>query len=153
MAFATRLKMIEIVPYQSAPYKQSLILRDEVLRKPLGLSLESIDTQADKDHVHFVAGDNKGVVGVVVLVPNYQPGIGKLRQMATSEQVRGQGFGIKLVKALEDYAAQNGMVEIVLHARHYAVGFYKKLGYKICSDVFQEVGIDHYEMRKNISTT
>jgi predicted GNAT family N-acyltransferase len=144
--------MIEIAPYQSSLYKQSLVLRDEVLRKPLGLSLESIDTKEDANHIHFVAKEGEEVVGVVVLVPNYKPHVGKLRQMATIEKVRGKGYGIELVKALEDYAAENGMVEIVLHARHYAVGFYEKIGYEICSEVFQEVGIDHYKMRKDIIT-
>ena len=71
--------------------------------------------------------------------------------MATAEKVRGKGYGIQLVKALEEYAAKNGMTSILLHSRHYAAGFYEKLGYKIRSDVFQEVGMDHFAMEKEIT--
>ena len=71
--------------------------------------------------------------------------------MATAEKVRGKGYGIQLVKALEEYAAKNGMTSILLHSRHYAAGFYEKLGYKITSDVFQEVGMDHFAMEKEIT--
>jgi len=70
--------------------------------------------------------------------------------MATLEQVRGKGFGVLLVAQLEKHAKRMGMNEIVLNARHHAVGFYEKVGYKVTSDVFQEVGMDHFQMRKKI---
>jgi len=35
-------------------------------------------------------------------------------------------------------------------SRHYAARFYEKLGYTICSDVFQEVGMDHFAMEKDL---
>jgi predicted GNAT family N-acyltransferase len=42
------------------------------------------------------------------------------------------------------------MTSVFLHSRHYAAGFYEKLGYSICSEVFQEVGMDHFAMEKGI---
>ena len=52
---------------------------------------------------------------------------GKLRQMATILEVRGEGYGRMLVHELEKYAMSNEMKTIVLHARHYAIGFYQKI--------------------------
>jgi predicted GNAT family N-acyltransferase len=142
--------VIEIAPYSSDFYQKSLQLRDQELRKPLGLDLTSVDTSDDIDHVHFVAVEDEEVVGIVVLVPNYHPKVGKLRQMATAEKVRGQRIGVALVQKLEEYAHENRMNKIELHARDYAKGFYSKLGYKITSDVFYEVEIPHYKMEKNL---
>lgn len=141
---------IKQVEFDSDLYRSSLTLRNEVLRIPLGLDISSVDVAEDSIHIHFVAIEKDKLVGVVVLVPHYQQHTGKLRQMATVKEARGKGYGIELVNALEEYAAENGMAEIVLHARHYAVGFYDKLGYEVYSKVFQEVDIDHYKMRKDI---
>lgn len=142
---------VQIAEFNSTYHKAAKEIRAEVLRKPLGLSADDPAFDDKETDVHFVALDGDEVVGVVVLVPQYKPNTGKLRQMATTEEVRGKGFGIQLVKALEEYAVDNGITSIVLNSRHYAVGFYEKLGYKITSDVFQEVGMDHYVMEKEVS--
>lgn len=141
---------VEIAPYQSENYNKSLEIRNEILRKPLGMAITQGDIYDEDKHVHFVAFQDNEVVGCVVLIPQYQPAIGKLRQMATLEKVRGQGHGKLLVEVLEQYAKSNGMSEIVLHSRYHAVKFYEKMGYVVCSEVFQEVGIDHYKMSKKL---
>ncbi|MFY0644113.1 MAG: GNAT family N-acetyltransferase [Bacteroidia bacterium] len=141
---------IEIVPFNSVLYKHSLMIRDHVLRKPLGMEITKGDVFDEDQHIHFVAIHEERVVGCVVLIPNYKEGVGKLRQMATLEEVRDMGFGKMLVWQLEKHAKRKGMNQIVLHARHYAAEFYKKLHYIADPEVFQEVGIDHYKMTKSI---
>lgn len=141
---------VQIAEFNSDYHKAARELRAEVLRKPLGLPANDPAFNDKETDVHFVALKEDEVVGIVVLVPNYKPNIGKLRQMATAEEVRGEGYGIALVQELEKHSSDLGLKKIVLHARHYAVGFYEKLGYKTTSDVFQEVGMDHYVMEKGI---
>jgi predicted GNAT family N-acyltransferase len=141
---------IEICKLYSDKHLQARELRAEVLRKPLGLAADDPAFSDNESDVHFVALDGTEVVGIVVLVPDYKPGVGKLRQMATNKKVRGKGYGIALVQELENHSSELGLKKIVLHSRHYAVGFYEKLGYKITSDVFQEVGMDHFVMEKGI---
>jgi predicted GNAT family N-acyltransferase len=51
------------------------------------------------------------------------------------------------VKEAEKYAWRQ-YNKIVLHARKAAVGFYRKLGYKIASGEFIEVTIPHFMMEK-----
>jgi predicted GNAT family N-acyltransferase len=65
----------------------------------------------------------------------------------------GRGYCIQLVKALGEYAVEHQMTSVFLHSRYYAAGFYKKLGYSVCSEVFQEVGMDHFAMEKGIGTS
>ena len=141
---------VQIAPFNSDYHKAARELRAEVLRKPLGLPANDPAFNDRESDVHFVALREGEVLGIVVLVPDYKPGIGKLRQMATAKEVRGKGFGIALVNALEEYAVNKGLIGITLHARQYAVGFYEKLGYQITSDVFQEVGMAHVVMEKEI---
>lgn len=143
---------IEICKLYSDKHLQARELRAEVLRKPLGLAADDPAFSDKESDVHFVALDRTEVVGIVVLVPEYKKGVGKLRQMATDEKVRGKGYGIALVRALEEHSVQLGLEKIVLHSRHYAVGFYEKLGYKVTSEVFQEVGMDHFVMEKEINS-
>ncbi len=139
---------VEIVPYNSILYKHSLLIRNHILRKPLGMEITKGDIFDEDKHLHFVAIDEEQAVGCVVLIPNYEEGVGKLRQMATLEHVRGKGFGKILVWQLEKQAKRMGMTKIILNARHYAVEFYEKLGYSKCSELFTEVGIDHYQLEK-----
>lgn len=139
---------VEIVPYNSILYKHSLLIRNHILRKPLGMEITKGDIFDEDKHLHFVAIDEEQAVGCVVLIPNYEEGVGKLRQMATLEHVRGKGFGKILVWQLEKQAKRMGMTKIILNARHYAVEFYEKLGYTKCSELFTEVGIDHYQLEK-----
>ncbi|MGB0850688.1 MAG: GNAT family N-acetyltransferase [Bacteroidia bacterium] len=144
---------VVIAKFNSDEHAQAKELRSEVLRKPLGLPADDPAFNDVDTDVQFVALDNGCVVGVVVLVPDYKPNTGKLRQMATAEKVRGKGFGVSLVKSLEEYARNEGIHRITLHSRHYAVRFYEKLGYDVVSDVFQEVGMDHYVMEKDLQST
>ena len=141
---------VEIAQFNSAYHKEARLLRAEVLRKPLGLAADDPAFSDRESDIHLIALDGSNVVGIVVLVPDYKPGVGKLRQMATAEHVRGKGHGIALVQELEKNAVHLGIEKIVLHSRHYAVGFYEKLGYLIVSDVFQEVGMDHFAMEKKL---
>lgn len=140
---------IQTVNIEHPLYPSSLKLRDEVLRKPLGLDIKNDDLSDEINQIHFVASLEDKVLGVVVL--KKANNTGKLRQMAVNETLRGQQMGRKLVNALEAYAKDHSLKEVKLNARHYAVGFYEKLGYsKTTKPLFQEVGIDHYEMAKSL---
>ena len=37
-----------------------------------------------------------------------------------------------------------------LEAQTYAVGFYERFGFRVCSDVFDEDGIPHVRMRADL---
>jgi N-acetylglutamate synthase-like GNAT family acetyltransferase len=142
-------KEMEIIQIEttSSWYQKELELRDEVLRKPIGLSIKDDDLSDEPNQVHFVAINGNFLIGVVIL--KIENTIGKLRQMAVSEEAQGQKLGTQLVEALEAYAREKGLTQIKMHARHYAVGFYEKLGYsKTSKPPFEEVGMEHFEMGK-----
>ena len=70
--------------------------------------------------------------------------------MAVHQSMQRNGVGAALMNFAEHMAKDHGFKFMMMHARASAVGFYEKLGYKIDSDLFEEVTIPHYEMKKTL---
>lgn len=133
-----------------AAYKDVFELREEILRKPIGLSLHNEDLSNEvNDHI-LTATAAEGVVGCLILTPRGNNTV-QLRQMAVAANQQGNNVGRQLVNYAEQFAKDNGYSHIILHARIAAQGFYDKLGYTTRGDVFTEVGIPHIEMQKQLA--
>ncbi len=60
----------------------------------------------------------------------------------------GEGLGRRVVEAgIEAAWTRMGANEILLHSQEYCIGFYEKMGFRVCSGLFDEAGIPHAEMR------
>ncbi len=140
---------ILIVPFGSDKQKESVVLRDEILRKPLNMEFTEAYLAAEFDHIHVVAVMDNAVVGVIVLQPLNDRVI-KMRQVAVKENLQGIGIGRKLVEECERISVARDFQKITMHARDVALPFYKKLNYKVIGDSFIEVGIVHYVMEKDV---
>lgn len=66
------------------------------------------------------------------------------------DSARGEGWGRRLMEALEAEARERGFDSLLLHGQTTAEGFYRGLGYETKSDEFDEAGIPHVEMRKSL---
>lgn len=123
-------------------------LREEILRKPLGLSLHNEDLSNEvNDHI-LVAEEDDTIVACLVLTPHNAQMV-QLRQMAVAEHMQGKNIGRQLVAYAEQFAWNKGYTHIMLHARMVAKGFYEKLGYRQQGGIFTEVNIPHVEMVKD----
>lgn len=60
---------------------------------------------------------------------------------------REKGNGMRLLIACIEECKKFCANEIRLHAQQYAIGFYERAGFSVCSEVFHEDGIPHVEMR------
>ena len=140
---------IQIVEYNSELQKKSIELRYKVLRKPLGMIYTEDQLAAEHDEIHIVAVLSDAVVGVVVL-KELDADTLKMRQVAVDVNYQKSGIGKEMVLFSEQFAQENGFKVIVLHARDVAKDFYLKLNYEVVSDEFIEVGIPHYEMKKEL---
>ena len=140
---------IREIKYQTEDYNQELKLRDQVLRKPLGLSLYDENLKAEKDDFHIGAYTNDHLIGVLILTKQNEKEI-KMRQVAVSEQWRSIKVGTALVRYAEHYAKNEDYEIVLLHARKTAREFYLKLGYESVGEEFLEINIPHYCMRKSL---
>ena len=136
-----------LVQHGTKEYEETVVLRDEVLRKPLGLSYDPAELAGEKDSFHLALRKGAELVACLVLKPLDERCI-KMRQLAVGKSSQGKGFGRELVNYAHSFARERGYAEIVLHARETARGFYWKLGYQAEGNSFAEVGLPHLFMRR-----
>lgn len=138
---------LHLIPHGSPEYEETVALRDEILRRPLGLHFTPETLGAESRDFHLACYDNGSLVGCLILSPTDGTAI-KMRQVAVADQVQGQGVGRAMVERSEEIARSHGFGEMVLHARETAVPFYERLGYERIGERFEEVSIPHWKMRK-----
>lgn len=140
---------LKIIDHGSTEYSQMVRLRDDILRKPLGLSFSQTELEREKEEILIGAFEEDKLLGCCMLVKE-EPGVVRLRQMAVSNNLQGKGIGRALMNFAENIARDRGFKKLTMHARKTAIGFYERLGYEVCGDEFQEVTIPHYVMEKKL---
>jgi predicted GNAT family N-acyltransferase len=111
----------------------------EEQKVPADIELDSFDSLS----VHAVGFDVNGeAVGTGRLLPD-----GHIGRMAVAEPARGRGVGSALLKALMDEARRHGHTHAVLSAQTHATAFYRKHGYSVHGDEYDDAGIPHIDMR------
>lgn len=138
-----------LVEFATPHYDSMIKLRDEVLRKPLKLEFTIEQISEEYDQLHLGAYHNDTLVGVLVL-KELNPDTVKMRQVAVDPNIQKMGIGKMLVKEAEIVAKAYGFKSIVLSARDTAIPFYEKLDYKTRGSYYEEVGIRHKEMFKEL---
>ena len=136
------------IKFDSEEYHISLDLREEILRKPLGLKLER--DQLKEENANFLtAWNGNKCIGTMVMLKQDDE-TARMKAVAVSSEFQGKGIGKKMVIEFENEARKLGYKKIFLHARKVVVDFYEKLGYISYGEEFYEVTIPHRKMRKNL---
>ena len=65
-------------------------------------------------------------------------------------RARGTGVGTALMEQLHGLARARGLAAVWCNAQVSAVPFYVGLGYRIVSERFEEAGIDHVRMEREL---
>lgn len=138
------------IEYGTPEYDQSIRLRDQLLRKPLGLEFKAEDLAEEWEQFHIVGYDEyQQMKSVLVFKPLDNEKL-KMRQVAVLETEQGKGIGKKMVQFSEAWAKFRGYKHIELNAREIAFDFYLSIGYKKTGTAFEEVGIAHWKMVKKL---
>jgi N-acetylglutamate synthase-like GNAT family acetyltransferase len=124
-------------------------LRSQVLRYPLGLEYTAEQLAAESGEYHFGCKVNNRFVGCLVLRP-LKADIIQMRQVAVASDFQRMGIGCKMVLECENFARKSQIFTVILHSRESAVPFYEKLGYIKYGERFEEVGIPHWMMKKEL---
>src|SRR5829696_5859998 len=120
---------LKIIDHGTAEYQQMIRLRDEILRKPLGLNFSNDELEEEKSNLHIAAYEDDQMLGCCMLVEE-DPQTVRLRQMAVMNDLQGKGIGRALMQFAENLARDRG--------------------YKRISKEFEEITIPHYVMEKEL---
>jgi predicted GNAT family N-acyltransferase len=140
---------LKIIDHGTKEYQQMVKLREDILRKPLGLTFSPEELEMEKNNLLIGAFEDGDILGCCMLVEE-QPGMVKLRQMAVLNVLQGKGIGRALMQFAENLARDHGYKVLTMHARKNAIGFYEKMGYIVSGEEFLEVSIPHFEMEKKL---
>ena len=142
--------VVEIV-HGSSEYERECLLRDELLRAPLGLSLydEGLAAEAAYHHFGIFSSISSDCVACLVAVP-FDGGLFQLKQMVVSEDWQKKGVGSRLLSEAEARLVSYGARRFYLHARESGIEFYRKHGFEPVGESFEEVTIPHVRMEKHI---
>jgi ribosomal protein S18 acetylase RimI-like enzyme len=140
---------LKIIDHGSEEYQKMVKLRDDILRKPLGLGFTKDELEEEKDNMLIAAFEEDEILGCCMLVED-KPGTLRLRQMAVLNDLQGKGIGRALMNFAENLARDRGYKIMSMHARKNAIGFYEKMGYKVSGNEFIEVTLPHYVMEKKL---
>jgi len=78
----------------------------------------------------------------------YVEDFAKIERVAILEAYQGQGLGHVLMNFIVENIEQNHQVKKAkLGAQTYAIPFYEKLGFVVCSDEYLDAGIPHKDMQ------
>lgn len=140
---------LKIIDHGTAEYRQMVKLRDDLLRKPLGLGFTPDELEKEKDNMLIAAYEDERMLGCCMLVEENRDMV-RLRQMAVLNDLQGKGIGRALMNFAENLARDRGYKFISMHARKNVVGFYERMDYKVTGDEFIEITIPHYKMQKKL---
>jgi predicted GNAT family N-acyltransferase len=97
---------------------------------------------------HFIATDQSGsAIGTSRLVPT-----GQIGRMAVLSHHRRQGIGAQLLSAAISLARELNFDQVFLHAQTHAIEFYQQAGFATTGKEFDEAGIAHILMQKNLKS-
>jgi predicted GNAT family N-acyltransferase len=142
MAEAMRIELGDWAALREAASRIRFDVFVEEQKVPAEIELDDWDAKS----LHALAYDAAGtVVGTGRLLPD-----GHIGRMAVLANARGTGVGTALLTALMQAARERGDRDVVLSAQTHAVAFYARLGFAVEGTIYQEAGIDHVDMRREL---
>ena len=128
----------------------ALALRVEVFCGEQGVTFEGDRDGLDDEALHLVAiGDGGRVIGTCRML--IEPGgTARFGRLCVRASARGTGVGAALLSAAEREARAAGARRIGMHAQTGALSLYRRAGYRPYGERFDEEGIEHVGMEKDL---
>ena len=128
----------------------ALALREEVFCGEQGVTFDADRDGLDREALHLVAADGTGeVVGTCRLLID-PGGTAKFARLCVRASARGTGVGAALLEAAEREARAGRARRIGMHAQTSALGLYRRAGFRPYGEPFDEEGIEHVGMEKDL---
>jgi len=137
-------------PVDNEEWEKYLLFRWEILRKPLGMSKDSLTDSIEDESYHLMGIDKEGHVIASGRVHFNSKIEAQIRYMAVDDKLKRKGIGSEIVSKLEQYALSKGAEKMTLNARENAIRFYLSLGYEELGPYQSDTGIPHKVMEKSL---
>lgn len=106
---------------------------------------DDLDGQA----IHLLAWQDGEAVGTARIF--LDGSTGKIGRVCVMPAARGTGLGRQLIKAAVDVLrSRHGVLQARLGAQVQAMGFYEKLGFAPVGEVYDDAGIPHRDMVRDL---
>ncbi|MFC4771178.1 GNAT family N-acetyltransferase [Enterococcus hermanniensis] len=144
------MKILITKDTMSEIYLDAVRIRQKVFVQEQGVpsTLEIDENEAYAVHFVLYTEDQKAAATVRLLPLDEETF--KLQRMAVLKEYRGLNLGAAIVEEAERFAKQHRFKTIELGAQLSAEKFYQKLGYSAYGEIFQDAGIDHIHMKKDL---
>ncbi|GAA6208892.1 GNAT family N-acetyltransferase [Cognatishimia sp. WU-CL00825] len=120
-------------------------LRREIFIKEQGFNEEDEWDDLDDQAIQILAKLAQHPVGTARILINGN--IGRIGRICVVKSQRGTGLGAALVQFGIDHLRQTpSIARVKLGAQEQAIGFYEKLGFQVCGQVYDDGGVPHREM-------
>jgi predicted GNAT family N-acyltransferase len=132
-----------------AELQEAFEVRRQVFVREQGISENLVFDGHDREALHIVVQDGERVVGsarVQFLGDNQA----KLERMAILKRYRRKGIGGEMLLFLDVVLKNKQVQQVIIHAQLEVVSFYKLCGFGELGLPFQEAGIKHIKMRKQL---
>jgi predicted GNAT family N-acyltransferase len=129
--------------------QEAFEVRRQVFVREQSISEDLVFDGHDREALHMVVKDGERVIGsarVQFLTDNQA----KLERMAILERYRRKGIGKELLLFLDTVWKDKQVQQVIIHAQLEVVSFYKLCGFDELGLPFQEAGIKHIKMRKQV---
>ena len=125
-------------------------IRTEVFVEEQRIPADMEWDEGDAIAIHAVAYNRLGQALATGRLLTHEPGVAKIGRMAVHKVLRGSGVGRQVLETLQTIAKSRGDREVMLHAQRSAEEFYLGLGYQPRGEQFEEAGIAHIEMTRDL---
>jgi predicted GNAT family N-acyltransferase len=123
----------------ASPIRFEVFVREQ--RVPAEIELDAQDAVS----LHALSFIENKAVATGRLLPD-----GHIGRMAVLKAWRGRGIGAQMLARLIEAARQRGDRQVALSAQVHAIGFYRSHGFRPLGEVYQEAGIDHQAMVRDL---
>lgn len=130
--------------------EDALSVRETVFVEEQGVPADLEVDEHERESTHLVAYDGSDEPVGAARFRELDERTGKVERVAVLAERRGEGIGTAIMERLEGIARQRGIVKLTMHSQIRAAPFYDRLGYERVSEEFEEAGIPHVEMRKEL---
>ncbi|MGD2179672.1 GNAT family N-acetyltransferase [Lusitaniella coriacea] len=142
---------IVVVSYSQA-LREIQKIRRIVFQEEQGVAPELEFDGKDDIAEHFLAYWQGQAVGTARMRQLDESTV-KIERLAVLKSARGQGIGRKLMEKVLDRAISQNHGKAVANAQEYVKSLYKKLGFEPVGERFEEAGIPHRKMVKQLSNS